>query len=136
MTLAEKMAAIVAALGTACPTRTVTRDMKDFADRSSSELTAGVLTLVSLGEGGYRNYNGREAMDGRHRMLLVGQVAVSEVSDPSDVEDAEFALVEEVKAFVRALPPGLCSLSMTGFRQSGQAEAPYGWVSIDLEMED
>lgn len=133
MTPAERMAALLVALAAACPARVVSRDLKDFADRTKTELTAGVFTLISIGESGYRNYNGREAMDGRHRMLLVGQVQLAEDADPSAVEDAEFAMVEDVKAFVRSLPTNLCSMVMTGFRQSGQLEVPYGWVSIDLE---
>lgn len=133
MTLAERMAALLAALAAACPARVVSRDLKDFSDRAKADLTAGVFTLISLGESGYPNYNGSEAMFGRHRMLLVGQVQLAEDADPSAVEDAEFAMVEDVKAFVRSLPTNLCSMVMTGFRQSGQLEAPYGWVSIDLE---
>jgi N-methylhydantoinase B/oxoprolinase/acetone carboxylase alpha subunit len=128
------MAALKTALATAMPTRVVTRDMKDFGDRAKADIAVGVFTLISAGEGGYRNYNGREAMDGKHRILLVGQIELAESALPSAVEDAEFAMIEEVKGFVRALPVGLCSLSMTGFRQSGQLDAPYGWVSIDMEI--
>lgn len=134
MTLAERMVALKDALATAMPARVVTRKLKDFADRPKADIAAGVLTLVSSGEGGYRNYNGREAMDGRHRLLLVGQIELAEDSDGEAIEDAEFAMVEEVKGFMRALPPSLCSLVMTGFRQSGQVEAPYGWVAIDMEI--
>lgn len=134
MTLAARMAALQTALDTAMPTRVVTRDLKDFADRDKTDVAAGVFTLVSAGEGGYKNYNGREAMDGRHRMLLVGQIELAEDAAGSAVEDAEFAMVEEVKGFMRALPASLCSLTMTGFRQSGQVDAPYGWVAIDMEL--
>ena len=134
MTLAERMAALQAALATAMPTRVVVRDLKDFADRQKADVAAGVFTLISKGERGYRNYNGREAMDGRHSILLVGQIELGEDAAPSAVEDAEFAMVEEVKGFVRALPASLCSLTMSGFQQSGQLDAPYGWVAITLEM--
>lgn len=134
MTLAERMAALKTALTTAMPTRVVTRKLKDYADRKKEDLAVGVFTLISHGERGYKNYNGREAMDGRHRMLLVGQIELIEDAEGDAVEDAEFAMVEEVKAFVRALPADLCSLVMTGFQQSGQLDAPYGWVAIDLEV--
>lgn len=134
MNLAERMAALKTALAAAMPTRVVTRDLKDFADRPKADVAAGVFTLISKGERGYRNYNGREAMDGRHSMLLVGQIALGEDAAPSAVEDAEFAMIEEVKGFVRALPASLCSLTMTGFQQSGQLDAPYGWVAITLEV--
>lgn len=136
MTLKERMDAIKAALATACPARVVVRDLKDFGDRHKTDITAGVFTLISRGEGGYRNYNGREGLDGKHRMLLVGQIELAENTAPSAVEDAEFAMVEDVKGFMRALPADLCSLVMTGFAQSGQTDSPYGWVAIELEMMD
>lgn len=134
MTLAARMAALQSALATALPARVVVRDLKDFADRAKADIAKGVFTLISKGEGGYRNYNGREAMDGRHRILLVGQIELAETAAPSAVEDAELAMVEDVKGFVRALPSGLCGLTMGGFTQSGQLEVPYGWVAIDLEV--
>lgn len=133
MTPAQRMVALKTALAATLPSRVVTRDLKDFSDRASADLIKGVFTLISIGESGYRNYNGREAMDGRHRILLIGQIVLGEDDAPSKVEDAELAMVEDIKGFVRALPVGLCSLVMTGFRQSGQLEAPYGWVSIDIE---
>lgn len=136
MTLAERMAAMKTALTTAMPTRVVTRDLRDFADRAKADVAKGVFTLVSKGEGGYRNYNGREAMDGKHRILLVAQIVLAETASPSAVEDAEFAMVEEVKTFLRALPAELCSLVMKGFQQSGQLDAPYGWVAIELEINE
>ncbi|MFH2082080.1 MAG: hypothetical protein ABIK08_11415 [Pseudomonadota bacterium] len=136
MTLNERMTALKAGLAAAMPARVVGRDLKDFGDRSKADIAAGVFTLVSRGEGGFKNYNGREAMDGKHRMLLVGQIELGEDAAPSAVEDAEFAMVEDVKGFMRALPPALCSLTMTGFTQSGQVDAPYGWVAIDMEMMD
>lgn len=133
MTPSERLALMQSSMAAAMPARAITRDLKDFSDRASAELSAGVFTLISKGEGGYRNYNGREAMDGRHRMLLVGQIQLGEDAAPSAVEDAELAMIEDVKAFMRALPVGLCSVVMTGFTQSGQLEVPYGWVVIELE---
>lgn len=136
MTPAERLAAMQAALAAAMPARVVGRDLKDFGDRAKPDIAAGVFTLISKGEGSYRNYNGREAMDGKHRMLLVGQIELAEDAAPSAIEDAELAMVEDVKAFVRALPPTLCSVVMTGFQQSGQLEVPYGWVAIEMEALD
>lgn len=133
MTPGARMVALEAALAAAMPTRVVTRKLMDFAERPKADVAAGVFTLISKGESGYKNHNGREAMDGKHRILLVGQILLSEDTDGEAVEDAEFAMEEEVKAFVRALPPTLCSLVMTGFQQSGQLDTPYGWVTINLE---
>lgn len=131
--LSSRMEAIAAELQARYPERVVTRSLRDFAERERDELLAGVYTLVSLGEGGYRNYNGREALDGRQRLMLVGQIELAEDAAPQAVEDAEFELVAEVKAFLQALPPALCTLVATGFRSSGQADRPYGWVAFELE---
>lgn len=132
--LGERMALILSSFAATVPARVTTRDLKPFEQRSDAELVAGIYTLVSVGEGDYANYNGREMQDGRQRMLLIGQIKVAENATPSAVEDAEFALRDEVKAFVRALPAPLCTLLVTGFRQSAQAEHPYGWIAFDLEF--
>ena len=132
--IGDRLNLIKTTLATALPTRIVTRDLLDFAARNAYELQAGVYTLVSKSEGGYQNLNGRAAMDGAQRMLLVGQFELNKDALPSAVEDAELAMVDEIKAFLRALPPALCRLQMTGYRQSQQMDVPYGWVSIDLEF--
>ena len=118
-------------LAAALPLRIVTRDLLDFGQR---DCTAGVYTLVSNGEGGYQNLNGREAMDGTQRILLVGQIQLGEDVAPSAIEDAELAMVDEIKAFLRARPSTIVQWYMTGCRQSQQMDAPFGWVSIDLEF--
>lgn len=132
--LADRMSAIATGLAAACPARVVTRHYADFAKRKPADLDKGILTLVSLGEDGYQNLRGRAAQDGRHNMILLAQIKLAEKSTGDQVEAAEFALVEEVKAFLRELPAGLACLEMTGFRQSGQQDAPFGWASMDLEL--
>lgn len=134
--LAERMALIKSTFAARVPSRVVTRSFKDFSMRSSADLKKGIYTLISVGEGRYQNLRERAAMDGRHRILLTGQIKLDEKSDEVAVEDAEFAMVDEVKAFVRDLPPELACLDMTGFRQSGQIEHPYGWIAVDLEITD
>src|SRR3990167_426890 len=128
--ISTRMALIKTLLAAALPLRIVTRDLLDFGQRTNTELTAGIYTLVSNGEGGYENLNGREAMDGTQRILLVGQVQLGEDVVPSAIEDAELAMVDEIKAFLRARPSTIVQLYMTGFRQSKQMDAPFGWVSI------
>lgn len=132
--LSAHMNLIVSTLAALYPARVVTRDLKDFAERKKTDLDAGVYTVLSLGESGYANYRGREGMDGTVKILLVGQIRLSENAAPHAVEDAEGAMADEIKGLVRALPPALCSLEMKGFRQSGQVEHPYGWIAVDLEM--
>lgn len=130
--LSTRMELIKTTLATALPLRLVTRDLK--SDRDDAELIAGVYTLLSRSEGNYKNYNGREGMDGAQRMLLVGQFRLDEDALGSAIEDAELAMVAEIKALLRTRPPVLAPLYMTGFRQSQQLDKPYGWVSIDLEF--
>ncbi|MBU1692296.1 MAG: hypothetical protein KJ958_05515 [Gammaproteobacteria bacterium] len=134
MSLNTLLEQIKTTLAAAQPLRVVTRSLKDFGDRPEADLVKGIFTLVSQGEGGYNNLPGREAMFGKSNTVLVGQIMVSEDSEPVAIESAELAMVEEIKGFVRALPAGIDSLQMKGFRQSGQLEHPYGWVSIDMEM--
>lgn len=133
--LGARMAMIAATLVALYPARAVTRSFQSFEQRKREDLLKGIFTIVSRGEGGYANYNGREAMDGRHKVLIIGQIVLAENKTPAEVEDAEFTMVEEIKAFVRALPPALCSLVMTGFEQSGQLLHPYGGITIEMEMD-
>jgi hypothetical protein len=131
--LSTRMAAIVAAFAAAYPARVVTREYKDRSLLSQTVLTAGTYAILSRGEGGFDNLPERKAMDGTHRILVAGQIQLAETATGANIEDAEFAMVEEWKAFVRALPAGMCRLEMTNWVQSTQIEHPYGWVAIDLE---
>ena len=132
--LSERMTLIADLLADAMPSRKVTRSFKDFEQRQPEELKAGVLTLISRGESDYANLRDRPAMDGRHQMTLIGQLQVNESSEKLEIEEAEFDLVEELKAFMRNLPPTLACLELKNFRQSGQIEHPYGWIACELEI--
>ena len=132
--LSARMNLIKTLLAAAAPLRVVTREFIDFGMRADADLVKGVYTLISRGEDGYQNFNGREAMDGVQRITLVGQIRVANNSTTSSLEDAEFAMVEEIKAFVRARPIELCTLAMKGFTQSGQIEHPDGWIAVELEF--
>lgn len=133
--LADRMQLIKTTLAARYPARVVTRRLQDFGCRKADELKKGIYTLVSLGEGGYANLRDRPAMDGKHRMLLIGQLQLPEKNDGEAIEDAEFVMVEEVKAFLAALPPALACLEMKSFRQSGQTDHPYAWIACELEIE-
>ncbi|MDD4926941.1 MAG: hypothetical protein PHF58_10615 [Methylotenera sp.] len=125
---------IIAELSQALPNRLFSRDLKDFAQRQEIELETGIYTLLSSGEGGYQNLLGRAAQDGTAQMALLGQFKLPEDSAGSAVEDAELDMVQEIKDFLITLPPTLCRLQMTGFTQSKQLEAPFGWIVIDLQF--
>lgn len=131
--LVDRMDLIRSSFSAAYPTRIVTRNYKDRGLLSASDLAAGTYAVMSRGEGGFENLPERKAMDGTHNILVAGQFQIAETATGKDIEDAEFAMVEEWKAFVRALPAGMCRLEMTRWAQSTQMEHPYGWVTIELE---
>lgn len=130
------MAAAKTAMQTAMPMRVITRSYKDFSLRSDADLRSGIWTLISTGEKDYANYKGREAQLGTLTVAALGQVRVDDNSSEEAIETAEFAMVEELKAFVRgelaaAIDGGAL---MKSFRQSGQMEHPYGWVAVEIEI--
>lgn len=133
--LASLRNALKTALATAMPTRVVTRDFMDFAQRAEADLVKGVVSLIGAGEKDYAGYLGRATQLGTVPFVIVGQIKLAEVAMPSAVEDAEDLLAEEIKAFCRN--PGsalLGGILMRSFRQSGQMEAPYGWIAVELEV--
>lgn len=131
--LADKLEDIRADLALAMPTRVVTRDFLDFAQRAQVDLEAGTLTIITQRESRYANYRGREADLGRMTLAVVGQLKLPEDALPSVVEDAEFAFAEEVKDWLQGvLPVNLIDLIETRF--SGQMDAPYGWFAMTWEV--
>jgi len=134
--LSDRLALLATTLGATLPNRVVTRDVRQYDDRSEADLKRGVLTIISLGEDGLQNNPGREARYGRHRLVIVGQIlAATDTAAGQVVEDLEHAMVDDMKAFCRLPPPaGIDSLVMTAWRASGQLDAPYGSVVIDLDM--
>lgn len=133
--LRAAMEALGASLAAACPGRYVSRSLVPLAQRTAEELEAGVLAVAALGERDFANYRGREADLGTLRVVIVGQIKVAEESPPYVLEDAEFAMAEQVKAFLAApLLAPLRQCVASGYRQSGQLEHPYGWVAFECEV--
>lgn len=132
--LSVKFEQLRSALQAAYPARIVTRSFLNPAERADADLLSGVYTIISQGEGGFENLPGREAMYGKIDLVLLAQLKVAEGDASSAIEDAEFEMVDEIKAFVRALPVGIDSLEIKQFRQSGQIDHPYGWVVFEMEM--
>jgi hypothetical protein len=131
----EALALLERELQAYLPARIVTRSMLDFAERDERDLVRGVITIIGLGESDFNNYLGAEATFGRLRLLLVGQLYLGAKALGVAVEDAEYAMIEEIKAFTRAgLVPGIDSFILNSYRQSGQIELPYGWVAADMEL--
>lgn len=132
--LGDRMNLIKTSLATALPSRVVTRDFMPFDQRKATDLASGIYTIISRDEGNYPNYNGREGMDGSQGIKIIGQFVMTEDSLPSAIEDAEFVMVDEIKTFLRARPAALAQLFMRRFIQSQQLDAPYGWISIELDF--
>ncbi|MBK6556079.1 MAG: hypothetical protein IPG16_02315 [Comamonadaceae bacterium] len=131
--LAEKLEDIREDLAEAMPTRVVTRDFLDFAQRSQVDLEAGTLTIITQRESRYANYRGREADLGRMTLAVVGQLKLPEDALPSLVEDAEFAFAEEVKDWLQGVLP-VNAVDLIETRFSGQMDAPYGWFAMTWEV--
>lgn len=126
--------ALMTALAAALPGRTVTRNFLKLGQRQREQLVAGVVSVVGLGESDYATHRGREADLGKLQMVLVGQLQVDS-ADPQAVEDAEDEMADQIKAFLAGpMPTGVRSCIATGYRQSGQLEAPYGWVAFEVEV--
>lgn len=131
--LRDALDGLKAALAAAMPTRVVTRDLLGFEQRAQSDLEAGVLTVIASRESSYANYRGREADLGKVAVAVVGQLKLPEDALPSEVEDAEFAFVEEVKTFLQGSQP-VNAVDLLETRFSGQLDAPYGWFAMDWEV--
>jgi hypothetical protein len=115
-----------AALALAAPTRTVTRHLRDFAERSNSELAAGVFTLIHRGQPA--RDDDMEFLD----VLLVGQVLITEADTGDAIEEAELLMLEQVKCFVDNISGAQVRLGQV--RHSMQIEKPYGWISVQLRV--
>jgi hypothetical protein len=114
------------AMTKAYPKRVVTRDLKDFSDRDSTELNKGIYTIVS---------NGQPAGDiyfQKMKFIVVGQIEFPEKSAGSDVENAELMMAREIKTLIQRQLRGP-DLRVMGVDQSSQLEVPYGWVSVAIE---
>jgi len=124
-------------LAQVAPNRVVSRDFKDFDQHTIEDLEKGVLTVISEGEAQYANSFGRQAETSKHPLVIVGQMSLAPDATGTQVEDAEFDLVEDVKALVSsALPVDICTLELKRFRQSKQMDAPNCWIVCELVLDE
>ena len=131
--LSTRMELLKNELGKMFPDRIVTRNFIDPAQRPTEEMRRGVYTLLSSGEGDYTNAPGYYARQGRQDITLVADIQVDESATPSKTEDAEFTMIDEIKAFVRNLPDTVCTFGLQSWVQSGQIAHPRGWVVFQME---
>ncbi len=105
-----------------------------YTERNKDELTAGVLNIVSAGEGNYHSGRGMAAKEGILRVHLIGHVQVDDDDPRADLQQVEIDMAEEIKSFVRAGVPGM-TLELDSIEQSRLLEHPYGWVVAFIELQ-
>lgn len=131
--LGTRMEALKAAFALRVPARVVTRVYLDSQMRPLEHLQAGVYSLISMGESDFTNAPGYNAQDGKQRVIIIGDILLTESATGKDVEEAEFTMIEEVKGLCNNLPADLCVFNLIAWQQSGQQQAPWGWISCSLE---
>lgn len=114
------------ALASAYPLRTVTRSLKDYADRAPAELKAGVFTIISVGQ------PGDDVYQQMLKLMVVGQLQLNEKATGEEVEEVELVMAREVKNLIQRQMRGPL-MRITGIDHSAQLEIPYGWVSVAIE---
>jgi len=124
--LDAKKQAVMAALAVAMPARVITGRKRHYTDHAAADLTAGVLTVISLGEGEYKQDIGLVAKEGTQHLLFIGHIKLAESATGDQVEQAEINFIEELKAALRTGVTGL-HLTLQSIEQSAQLETPYGW---------
>lgn len=131
-TLPAKMAAVRAALATAMPTRIHKAGyQRDFDEHRSAELRAGVVQVVAGDESDYSQQLGRTATEGTFTLAVVIQLLSEETDDGSQIEAAELAAGEDLKAFVRTGITGL-DIGLERLTFSAQQETPYGFTVAQI----
>ena len=138
MTYETVMTALTAGLALSAASRKVQRGMVlDPANIKDGDLTKGVLCVVAQGGGNFWNYQGREGDGGDLDVTVVGFVQVLDKAETVVLEQAEFALIEDVLTFCKSI--GIASTPIDAvvpidWRQSGQLEHPFGWVTMKLKV--
>jgi hypothetical protein len=127
----DRQTAIVESITAALNNRIVKRSLLHFDQHEPGEIETGVVMVVSSGESDYSQNLGMTAKEGKHGQLLVCHLKVAEESDKVAIEQAEMALIEEIKAWVRAGVSGM-SFEIESAQHSRQLEHPYGWVVVKL----
>lgn len=128
-----RLTAIATSLIAALPTRIIKRSLVHYTDHSASELTSGVVILLSVGEGDYNKGLGMAAREGVQKIILIGHLKVAEDLAGEVIQAAEINLIEEIKAWSRQRIPGM-SLRLDSVQHSRQLENPYGWVVAYIDV--
>ena len=125
--IADRAKAVRDAAKTFFTKRLVKRDFLHFSNHPDGEMEQGVLMIISTGEGGYKKGLGMAAKEGTQGFVFIWHLKVEDTKEKSAIEDFEFSVIEETKAFVRAGVAGM-QLELEQAIHSRQREHPLGWV--------
>lgn len=131
--IGARYAAFVDALRVAMNDRVIKTDLEHISEQPAADITKGIWTVISDGESNYRNTPGLKATEGQHRLILVGHLKVPEAAKRSDIQEKEFAMTTQLKAFVRSGVPRM-TINLQSIRGSRQLEHPYGWLYAELTL--
>jgi len=139
----EAIERIKALLAAHVPARLVTRSQLDFADRSDEDMDRGVYTILPRGIEGYdyeaSNHLGLDPPQtelGAFVFVITGQQRLPEASLGEAVDDAEFAMIQELESFADTgiTDDDLKDLLLQRTVMSQQQEAPYAWVFTEWRL--
>ena len=128
----DRLDAIEQALIAALTTRVVKRELQHYDDHSQADIAAGVLMIVSSGEGDYNNSLGMVAAEGTQNIMLIGHIKLVEGSTSLAVEAAEINFIEELKSALRTGVTGM-GIALKQINHSAQLEKPYGWFVASID---
>lgn len=134
-----RMVALVAALAAVNVDRIVGRNFQRRSDHNDADLEKGVFTVMSRSASGLHRAMGVASEASRQKVLIVGQIRVPNSGGAEGngeaVEAAEFAMMADLEALMDSqLAEIISGLEWLGVTQSGQLEAPYGWIAAEFEI--
>lgn len=135
--LGERLALVEASLGSALSASRVflPGQLRPITDFNDADLLRSVVQTAPTSEGDYLDAAAPEsvAKNGILQLLVVGQLRVAENADRRNLQAAELALVEELKAWTRSPPAGVrLRLSRVDFSQL--ADFPHGWIVATVSV--
>jgi hypothetical protein len=110
----------------AYPHRVATRVLKDFADRETAQLKKGVFSVIA------KEQTGGDVYESMLSFLVVGQCQLNEKASGEEIEEFELLMAREIKNLVQRQTQGPV-IRIINIAHSNQVEAPYGWISAQLE---
>lgn len=132
-----RLETIKSALQAAAPSKLVTRSFEDLRESDCDDLSAGVFSIISAGEDGFRSFPHRRVCEGRQEILIIGQKVLGETAAGEDIENAEFSMINDVETMLNNhLTADIQTLTLKKYVSSRQVERPFAWVVCFLELDN